>query len=239
SIVASHIGESHTWVETTRARLLSTAVPFGIDDFLNSTAAIPVRHLWLGSIENGYASVVVLRGITRSGVPSLASASSHLDGVTWVDRLDEISSVMARYRRYMGWMAGISYFILYALLYFRYHAATWRLLAPTAISSVLTLALLTVVGQGLQLFHVLAFMLLLGVGVDYAIFLHEQKRCVASALLAVSISAIGILLSFGLLALSRTPALQAFGLTMLIGIMTVWLLTPCFVSEENAHLTND
>jgi hypothetical protein len=43
---------------------------------------------------------------------------------------------------------------------------------------------------------------------------------------------LGTILSFGLLGLSRTPALQAFGLTMLIGTMTVCFLAPCFAGES-------
>ena len=46
------------------------------------------------------------------------------------------------------------------------------------------------------------------------------------------------ILSFGLLALSGTPALQAFGLTMLAGAALVWLFAPCFsVSKESHHAT--
>ena len=52
----------------------------------------------------------------------------------------------------------------------RYRSGTWRVLAPTALASMATLALLGMAGQNLQLFHVLALMLLLGVGVDYGIF---------------------------------------------------------------------
>ena len=42
--------------------------------------------------------------------------------------------------------------------------------------------------------------------------------------------------SFGLLALSRTPALQAFGLTMLIGTTTVWFLAPCITAGEEKRI---
>ena len=41
-----------------------------------------------------------------------------------------------------------------------------------------------------------------------------------------------LIFSFGLLGLSRTPALQAFGLTMLMGTALVWLLVPCFGREN-------
>jgi len=43
---------------------------------------------------------------------------------------------------------------------------------------------------------------------------------------------VSTLLSFGLLGLSRTPALQAFGLTMLLGAALVWMIVPCFQKSE-------
>ncbi|MEY2838699.1 MAG: hypothetical protein RJB60_998, partial [Pseudomonadota bacterium] len=46
------------------------------------------------------------------------------------------------------------------------------------------------------------------------------------AWLAVLLGAISTGLSFGLLALSATPALRAFGLTLLIGLVLVCLLAP-------------
>jgi predicted exporter len=112
-------------------------------------------------------------------------------------------------------------------------------LAPTALASIATLALLGIAGQSLQLFHVLALMLILGVGVDYGIFLQEHGvRRDPIAWLAVVLSALSTLLSFGLLSLSKTPALQAFGVTMLIGTTVVWLIVPCFdnhpVEKEEA-----
>jgi predicted exporter len=95
-------------------------------------------------------------------------------------------------------------------------------------------------GQGLQLFHVLALMLLLGVGVDYGIFLHEHpSRSDPVAWLAVVLSALSTLLSFGLLGLSKTPALQAFGLTMLVGTGSVWFLTPCFARVSLERRSGD
>jgi predicted exporter len=128
----------------------------------------------------------------------------------------------------------LSYFAVYGMLYPRYRGATWRALVPAMLASVVTLALLGVTGQSLQLFHVLALMLLLGIGVDYGIFFQEHPdRRDPVAWLAIGLSALSTLLSFGLLSLSKTPALQAFGLTMLIGIVSVWLLAPCFAQDEH------
>ena len=83
-------------------------------------------------------------------------------------------------------------------------------------------------------------MLLLGIGVDYGIFFQEHPAgAMPIAWLSVALSAMSTLLSFGLLSLSKTPALQAFGLTMLIGTVTVCLIVPCFAvaATDNEILT--
>jgi predicted exporter len=87
------------------------------------------------------------------------------------------------------------------------------------------LGLLGWLGQPLQLFHVLALALLLGVGIDYGIFLFEHRGD-GAAWTAVVLGAASTWLAFGLLALSHTPALRAFGFTLLVGLAAVALLAP-------------
>jgi predicted exporter len=146
-----------------------------------------------------------------------------------VDKVGEISGILAAYRRYMSWVLLFSYLAVYGLLYVRYRQHSWRVLAPTALATIVTLALLGIAGQGLQLFHVLGLMLLLSIGVDYGIFFQEpNSHRDDAAWLAAGLSALSTMLSFGLLGLSRTPPLQAFGLTMAIGVAAVTLLVPCF-----------
>ena len=229
----ARLGENTRWFRVTRDRLLASASPLKLDDFLKSPAGEPWRHLWLGPVEGQYASVVALRGLGAAGLPVLPSLAAGLDGVQWVDKVGEISSLLGRYRQYMGWVVLFSYGAVFGLLYPRYRGRSWRALAPAALASIATLALLGSAGQHLQLFHVLALMLLLGIGVDYGIFIQEQAgRRDHAAGLAVGLSAMSTLLSFGLLGLSKTPALQAFGVTMLIGIAVVWLIAPCLGRDE-------
>jgi len=241
SALAAQLGEDPAWVAATRARLEANGAPLSVDDFLKTPASEPWRHLWLGRVHGAYASIVALRGLDYAALPQLRQAALGLDGVQWVDKVEEISSVLGRYRQYMGWVVLGAYLVVFALLFPRYRRRTWRVLAPTALASVATLALLGLAGQNLQLFHVLALMLLLGVGVDYGIFMQEHpERRDGTPWLAVGLSAANTILSFGLLGLSRTPALQAFGLTMLIGTALVWLIVPCFaVPSESAYAKHD
>ena len=64
--------------------------------------------------------------------------------------------------------------------------------------------------------------------VDYGIFLLEhQGRNQPFVWLGILIGALSTAMSFGLLALSKTPALHTFGLTLLVGLAFVCVLTPC------------
>lgn len=233
--IATKLGEAPSWLSAARARLLATGRPITVDDFIKSPASQPWRHLWLGQVGDQHASIVALRGVTRSSLPALGQAAAGLAGVVWIDQISEISALLGAYRFYMGWVLLVSYVAVYGLLYLRYRQASWRVLAPTAVATLLTLALLGIAGQGLQLFHLLALMLLLGIGVDYGIILQEpDSQEDGTAWVAVGISALNTLLSFGLLGLSQTPALRAFGLTMAIGIGTVALIVPCFRQANGA-----
>ena len=233
--LAAQAGEDQQWIAAIRKGLQAAGAPLTMDAFLKTPASEPWRHLWLGQIDGGYASIVALRGLQNAGVPQLQQAPQGLEGVQWVDKVAEISSVLGRYRQYMGWVVAGAYVVVFGLLFPRYRRKTWRVLAPTALASIATLALLGYAAQHLQLFHVLALMLLLGVGVDYGIFMQEHPdRRNTTPWLAVGMSAANTILSFGLLGLSKTPALQAFGITMLLGTALVWLIVPCFGSSPES-----
>ena len=231
--LGAQLGEDSAWLDVTRAHLLGSGSLLTLQEFLDSAVSEPWRHLWLGKIAGEHASIVALRGVKNSDLPLLQQVGTGLAGVQWVDKVAEISNVLGRYRQYMGWVVFVSYFVVFGIMYPRYRGNTWRVLAPTAIASVMTLAILGFAGQNVQLFHVLAMMLLLGIGVDYGIFMQERPgKSDATSWLAVGLSAVSTILSFGLLGLSKTPALQAFGLTMLIGVALVWIIVPCFRREN-------
>jgi predicted exporter len=231
--LAARIGEHDEWVTTMRRHMLASAAPLLPEHFLKTPASEPWRHLWLGPVGDGYASIVALRGVNKASLPILQNGVVGLADVQWVDKVGEISSVLAGYRTYMSWVTGMAFIAVYALLRLRYGSVSWRVLAPTAIAIIGILALYGFIGHGVHLVHVLALMLLLGIGVDYGIFFHERVAGGdSSAWLAVGLSALSTLLSFGLLGLSQMPALRAFGSTMAVGIAIVWLVVPCFAAAR-------
>ncbi|MBB3194242.1 MMPL family transporter [Roseateles terrae] len=197
--------------------------------WLASPASEPLRAQWLGRLGTQQATAVLLRGTLNVDTRHTLS-QWQLDGVTWIDKVEEVSHLMGRYRQLMTGVLVLAYLLTWAALAWRFGASAWRALAPTALASLLTVALLALCGQVLQLFHILPLLILLGLGVDYGIFLLEQPgREETRPFLSVTLAAASTLLSFGLLALSGTPALHAFGLTLLLGVFLAWLLTPLFM----------
>ena len=215
-------------LDETLSRPAFASAPLALQDWLAAPVSLPARALWLGELGEGMASVVMLDDPARGGsLQPLHAAAVDIEGVRFVDRAADYSQLLGHYRGLMSWLLLAGVVAVHLLLMWRFGAAAWRVMLPTLLAALLTLALLGWMGEPLQLFNVLALILLLGMGIDYGIFLMEHRGD-DSAWLAVCVGAASTWLSFGLLSLSATPALHAFGLTLLFGIGLVWLLSPLF-----------
>lgn len=202
--------------------------PLTLSQWLASPASSGLRAQWLGAQDGGFASVVLIRGLSQQAqAQALRTLAPSVAGVQWVDRADDISELMGRFRGVMGWLLVLGHVLVLVTLYLRFGRSAWRAWLPCALGSLVCVAILGLMGEPFQLFNLLALMLLLGMGVDYGIFLLEHPgEQQGHAWLAVLLGAISTGLSFGLLTLSSTPALRAFGLTLLIGLTLVCLLAP-------------
>lgn len=202
------------------------SVPLAIGTFREAAGgAIPIPT-WQDEAGRHH-TLVMLQGVGRASLGRLAAAADGLAGVVWVDNTARYSGVLAHYRVLLGSLLLVGVAAVALLLHGRHGARAWRAYVPTLFGGVATLAIFGWAGVPLQLFVVLSLILLLGMGIDYGIFLMEHPG-EHSVWLAVAIAGVTTLLSFGLLALSSTPALRAFGLGMLVGEIIILLLTPVF-----------
>ncbi|MBC8088569.1 MAG: MMPL family transporter [Phycisphaerae bacterium] len=222
------LDEDSAW-ETALRDAGAEAGSLTIERWLTSSLSEPLRMLWIGKVGEEVVSVVTLKGVANEYIPALASAATGLEGVIWGDKVAGISSVLGRYRVRMSWVLMFSYGMVWLIFLPRFGRAAWRILAPSVCASVVSLAVIGLSGQPLQLFHVLALYLVFGLGVDYAIFLSDQTpESEHDVSFAVGLAAVSTVLSLGLLALSATPVLHAFGLIMLVGITVSLLAAPLF-----------
>jgi len=209
--------------------------PLQLGDWLKTPLATPFRPLWMGCTTQGCASLVLPQGDADTGV--LAHAAAGLSGVRLVDKPASVSQLFGRYRGYASMWLLAAMLLIVPVFGWRYGVRRApRVLAPPVLGIALTLAALGYLGQPLTLFHWMALMLVLGVGANYAVFLHEGEAHAAdrpgAMYASVLLSALTALLSFGLLSISSLPALRDFGLTLLLGIAFTALLVPASRAGE-------
>lgn len=202
-------------------------------DWLASPLSAPFRALWLGRGPEGCSGIVSVSGLDAAGLKALPALAAEHPGVQFVDHPASLSALLKGFRGILSWLLLAGYAVVGGLLALRYRRDAWRVLLPTMLACLFTAGAFGWLGLNANLFFVFGILLSLDMGVDYAIYLQEQGNGGLNvSFLGASLAAITTLLSFGLLGLSRTPALQAFGLTVLLGISGSWLLAPCFAKGE-------
>ncbi|MBT0088374.1 MMPL family transporter [Vibrio alginolyticus] len=205
-------------------------IPVTVEQYLQNPVSAPVRFLHLGKIKEKSATVVVLNQLQDSAVVK-AFAKSQSD-VVYLNKAEEISALFGEYRIKIMELLAAASAVIFLVLIKRYGLQhSCRVLLPSLIACASGLATAVAMGTTLNLFNLLGLVLILGIGIDYTLFFAEKARSV-STLLAITLSAMTTVLSFGLLSLSQTHAIHSFGITVLSGIFVAWLLSPIAIKTE-------
>ncbi len=96
-----------------------------------------------------------------------------------------------------------------------------RVMTPVALAILLTAAILSLSGVAFSLFHLLAMLLVAGVGLDYALFFERYMTGVGDrqrTLRANSLCAVTSVAVFSILAFSDIPVLYGIGVTVAVGV---------------------
>ncbi len=109
-----------------------------------------------------------------------------------------------------------------------------RVLIPILGAVFTVIAILIIAKIQLSLFHLVSLLLVVGLGIDYALFLNyrltltEERSKTHHALLVCNLSTITV---FGTLAFSTTPVLNAIGTTVAIGAFLCLIFALIFASK--------
>ena len=103
------------------------------------------------------------------------------------------------------------------------------------LAAMCSLASLGWLGQPLTLFSLFGLLLVTAISVDYAILMREQIGGAAVSLLGTLLAALTTWLSFGLLAVSSTPAVSNFGLSVSLGLAFSFILAPWAGRQEHSQ----
>lgn len=188
------------------------------------------QTLYLGCEKELCSSIVQLSGIQDKQALAKLKQLENQNDVYFVDLVGDLNGTLTTYRYVaMGFLAlGFILIGLFLSILLDIRKALSIVLVPLA-ALLASLATLSLLGVSVSMFHYFGLLLALGIGMDYAIFHNVGKHALTVAL-AVSCSLLTSLLAFGLLALSSTALIQAFGLSLALGISYAFILAPLFKS---------
>lgn len=200
-------------------------MPVSVEAWLKSPASEGWRLLWL-TLPDGRSGVLVpVDGVKNSA--ALQQLAEHADGVAWNDRKASFDQLFALYRTILTALLGVALVIIAVGAMLR---LGWRKglisLVPSLLSLGCGLAVLSLSGHAVNLFSLLALVLVLGIGINYTLFFSNPHGTPLTSLLAITLAMITTLLTLGMLVFSATQAISSFGIVLVSGIFTAFLLSP-------------
>ena len=226
------LGVSGDATANTVGELTHAMQPLDLATWLEDPASQDFRRLWLRMESGASASIVLLFGL--QDIDTVSREVANYPSVTVVNKARELSSLFGQYRARVVQVLAAAYLIILAGLAVRYGVRrAVVLLIPPVFAGILALIVISLAGEALNLFNFLAMILVLGIGIDFTLFLAEAQGELQSTMFAITLSALTTMLSFGLLSLSSTYAVHSFGLTVLIGIACAYLLSPLAVAIKS------
>lgn len=225
------LGVSTAMLQAELAELLAEPV-VSLDQVLAGPLAEPWRPLWLGALPDGsVAGLITLQGLRDSA--ALRGLAEGIGETQLIDRPAELNRLFAETQRHAALLKLLSAALIFALLClpFGWRGAL-RCLTVPLLAAMGSLACLGWLGQPLTLFGLFGLLLVTAIGVDYAILMRERIGGTAVSLVGTLLAAVTTWLSFGLLALSSTPAVSNFGLAVGLGLMFAFLLAPWAAEPE-------
>jgi predicted exporter len=174
--------------------------------------------------------VALARGVTDPA--RLAAAAGRLGDprILFVDVKAETEGMLATYARATLFWALAGGVLVLGMLALSLGSIGRVLQVATPIGGalVVTLTVLTALGEALTLFHLASLLLLAGLAIDYSLFFArtgtDPDAAEDDTLGAVLNCTVSTLLTFGLLAFSATPVLHGIGLTVSVGVASAFLL---------------
>ncbi len=233
---------------------LDRLAPFSAD-VEAARALAPIRRADLDVTSLATAvDALLLRGDGTRPWRALVNLQANADGVLDIARIraaiadvsaarvvavhSELDAIYARFLRAAEWQAALGAAAVVVLLGVHLRSAR-RLVAvalPIAAASLVVLAALALAGVALGILHLVGLLLTVAIGSNYALFfdhLREQSDVDVDTLASLLLANLTTVASFGLLASSPIPVLQAVGIVVAPGALLCLVFSAAMLGRRN------
>lgn len=184
-------------------------------------------------LRDGVVVVTYLDGLREP--EALHARLSTLARVYILDQSTFVNDIYSEFRASTLRQIVIGGVLVLAILVARYRA--WRptlaAFLPAAIVAILLLSIFALAGVEVNLLHAMSLIMVMGMGVDYGVFLAdsaEDRASIGATMLSLLMSCLTTVFVFGTLAISSQPALRAIGITTGLGVLLSYALAPVLLA---------
>jgi predicted exporter len=134
-------------------------------------------------------------------------------------------------------LAGMFAIFILLALYLRSIKRALRLMWPLAAAVLFTGAILLIAGVALSIFHIVAMLLVVGVGSNYALFFDGQvsDESIGPVMISLVVCNLSTIFGFGVLGFSNMPILSAIGTTVGIGAVLSLFLSALYLQSNGTE----
>lgn len=226
-LTAEQFAELHARYEQQKDKVLTP------EQLLERIPGFP--RLWLEQVDSAGAKRVVTallipKNADMTRLHDLVNAAPEAE---WISLIEETRSGLQHLRITANYYLVLALLLICAIFIWRYGWRRGLILGLISATVVGGIALIYLVAQvPVTLFHGMAAFLVVGLGVDYLVFVAEMLEEESSLHFANALVLSGATssLSFGLLSLSVLPAVSAFGTTAMLGIIGNLIGAFCLMS---------
>jgi predicted exporter len=200
-------------------------VPFTVSDFQHIAMSHIINVQYIGDIKNKFYSVIRVSDLSRS-VDLVGFNSAHW---VYMNKVQFLNSDIESFSYSIAFSLMFFSFFLFSLVSVKFGVKpSLGILCTPILSVVLSCTILLLVFDALNLFHLLGFILIFVLGIDYSFFYFFNRSKDYYTAIAVEFSTLTTLSSFAILSFSSTFAVYSFGLSVFLGVLFCWVLSPYF-----------
>jgi len=203
------------------AQAAKQRAPLTAQDLAGTGLGLKLQSL-LAQRQGGWIALMPLRNVANAPLLEAALSKRDHSQVVLLDMKRELDALYRGYRtRALGFaVLGAVAIAVLLLVTLRSARRSWDVLAPLAAAVLVTAGILLASGARLNIFHLVALLLVVGVGSNYTLFFERgnpggaDPQRTATSVLFCNLSTVA---GFGVLGFASTPVLSAIGSTVAIG----------------------